>query len=90
MLNYYQNRFQYILVDEYQDTNNAQYLLVKMLGAKHKNICVVGDNDQSIYSWRGANYHNILNFEKIMKTLKLLCLNKITAQQKQFLMQQIL
>ena len=70
LLNYYQNRFQYILVDEYQDTNNAQYLLVKMLGAKHKNICVVGDNDQSIYSWRGANYHNILNFEKDYENVK--------------------
>ena len=76
LLNYYQNRFQYILVDEYQDTNNAQYLLVKMLGAKHKNICVVGDNDQSIYSWRGANYHNILNFEKDYENVKVVMLEQ--------------
>lgn len=76
LLNYYQNRFQYILVDEYQDTNNAQYLLVKMLGAKHKNICVAGDNDQSIYSWRGANYHNILNFEKDYENVKVVMLEQ--------------
>lgn len=60
----YQERFKYILVDEYQDTNEAQYILIKMLSAKHKNICVVGDIDQSIYGFRGANYRNILNFEK--------------------------
>lgn len=64
ILKKYQERFQYILVDEYQDTNEAQYKLIKMLGAKYKNVCVVGDNDQSIYSFRGANYRNILNFEK--------------------------
>lgn len=64
ILKKYQERFQYILVDEYQDTNEAQYILIKMMGAKYKNVCVVGDNDQSIYSFRGANYKNILNFEK--------------------------
>lgn len=64
ILKKYQNRFRYISVDEYQDTNGAQYLLVKMLSAFHKNICVVGDSDQSIYSWRGANYENIYRFEK--------------------------
>lgn len=64
ILKQYQERFQYILVDEYQDTNEAQYILIKMLSAKYKNICVVGDNDQSIYSFRGANFRNILNFEK--------------------------
>ena len=64
ILKKYQERFKYILIDEYQDTNEAQYTLVKMISAKYKNICVVGDNDQSIYSFRGANYHNILNFEK--------------------------
>ncbi len=64
VLKKYQERFKYLLVDEYQDTNEAQYSLIKMLSAKYKNICVVGDLDQSIYGFRGANYRNILNFEK--------------------------
>ena len=60
----YQDRFQYILIDEYQDTNETQYIMSKMISEKYKNICCVGDVDQSIYSFRGANYRNILNFEK--------------------------
>ncbi len=63
VLAFYQNKFQYIHIDEYQDTNNAQYTIVKMLAKKFRNICVVGDSDQSIYSWRGANIENILSFE---------------------------
>ncbi len=59
---HYQERFKYLLVDEYQDTNNSQHRLVKMLSAKHRGLCVVGDPDQSIYSWRGADIANILNF----------------------------
>lgn len=64
ILKKYQEKFKYILVDEYQDTNEAQYTLIKMLSKKYKNICVVGDLDQSIYGFRGANFRNILNFEK--------------------------
>ncbi len=63
-LAYYQNRFQYIHVDEYQDTNHAQYYLVNQLASRFKNLCVVGDSDQSIYAWRGANIQNILSFEE--------------------------
>ncbi len=64
ILNSYQERYQYILIDEYQDTNEAQYVFSKMLSKKYRNIFVVGDNDQAIYAFRGANYKNILNFEK--------------------------
>ena len=64
VLEKYQDRFKYILVDEYQDTNEAQYILIKMRSKKYQNICVVGDLDQSIYGFRGANFRNILNFEK--------------------------
>ena len=60
----YQQKFKYILVDEYQDTNYAQYLIVKKLAANNENICVVGDDAQSIYAFRGANIENILNFKK--------------------------
>ena len=61
---YYQRRYRYILVDEYQDTNRPQYELMKLLAGEHKNVCAVGDEDQSIYSWRGADIRNILEFEK--------------------------
>ncbi len=64
ILEKYQERFKYIMVDEYQDTNHAQYILMRLLAGKYKNICVVGDDDQSIYSWRGAKPENIFNFEK--------------------------
>ncbi len=67
ILEKYQKLFKYILIDEYQDTNQAQYVWVKLLAAKYKNIMVVGDDYQSIYSWRGANFRNILNFEKDYK-----------------------
>ena len=65
VLEMYQNRFKYIMVDEYQDTNHSQFLLIKYLAAKYRNLCVVGDDDQSIYKFRGANIHNILDFENI-------------------------
>jgi DNA helicase-2/ATP-dependent DNA helicase PcrA len=64
VLEYYQRKFQYIHVDEYQDTNRAQYMLVKLLASRFRNLCVVGDSDQSIYKWRGADIANILSFEK--------------------------
>ena len=64
VLNYYSNRFRYIHVDEFQDTNTVQYKLIKLLCGVHKNMFVVGDEDQSIYSWRGANIENINNFIK--------------------------
>ncbi len=71
VLEKYQNKFDYVLVDEYQDTNYSQYLIVKKLSETHKNICVVGDDAQSIYSFRGAKIENILNFKKDYKTLKM-------------------
>jgi len=76
VLAFYQNRFNYINVDEYQDTNHSQYAITKLLAAKHKNICVVGDEDQSIYSWRGADFTNILNFEKDYKGARIIKLEQ--------------
>ena len=67
VLQYYQRKFRYVLVDEYQDTNHMQYLLTSLLAGGHENICVVGDDDQSIYRFRGATIENILNFERIYK-----------------------
>jgi DNA helicase-2/ATP-dependent DNA helicase PcrA len=64
LLEHYQERFRYVLVDEYQDTNRAQYQLVNQLAAKHRNVCVVGDADQGVYSWRGATIQNLLDFER--------------------------
>ncbi len=76
VLKSYQELFKYIFIDEYQDTNEAQYLLSKMISAKYKNICVVGDDSQSIYSWRGANFKNILNFEKDYKDANVILLEQ--------------
>ena len=70
VLENYQERFKYIMVDEYQDTNTAQFKFVSLLASKYENLCVVGDDDQSIYKFRGANIHNILNFEKIFPATK--------------------
>ncbi|HHW69172.1 MAG TPA: UvrD-helicase domain-containing protein [Tenericutes bacterium] len=76
ILKEYQERYKYILIDEYQDTNEAQYVLTKLVSAKYKNICVVGDVDQTIFSWRGANYRNILNFEKDFPNANLILLEE--------------
>lgn len=76
ILTEYQERFKYILIDEYQDTNEVQYMLTKMLAAKNKNICVVGDESQSIYAFRGSNYRNILNFEKDYKGSNIILLEQ--------------
>ena len=76
VLNSYQERFRYIMVDEYQDTNTAQFELVRLLAAKYRNLCVVGDDDQSIYKFRGANIKNILNFEEIYPDAKVIKLEQ--------------
>ena len=76
VLKYYQDKYKYVLIDEYQDTNEAQYIFSKMLCNNHKNIFVVGDNDQAIYAFRGANYKNILNFEKDYPNAKVIMLEE--------------
>ena len=76
VLDYYQERFKYIMVDEYQDTNTAQFQLIKLLAGKYQNLCVVGDDDQSIYKFRGANIKNILNFEEVYPNAKVIKLEQ--------------
>ncbi len=76
VLDYYRKKFTYILVDEYQDTNTAQYHLISLLAQKHRNLCVVGDDDQSVYGFRGANIRNILDFEKEFKVCKVIKLEQ--------------
>ncbi|GAK10374.1 ATP-dependent DNA helicase UvrD/PcrA [Geomicrobium sp. JCM 19038] len=76
VLQHYQRKFQYIHVDEYQDTNRAQYVLVNLLADRYRNLCVVGDSDQSIYKWRGADIGNILSFEEDYKDAKVILLEQ--------------
>ena len=76
ILNHYQERFPFILVDEYQDTNTAQFTLLSLLASRYRNLCLVGDDDQSIYRFRSANIHNILNFEKIFPATKVIRLEQ--------------
>lgn len=76
MLEYYQERFRYIMVDEYQDTNTVQFELIRLLASKYRNLCVVGDDDQSIYKFRGANIKNILNFEHVFEDAKVIKLEQ--------------
>ncbi|RFU68916.1 DNA helicase PcrA [Peribacillus saganii] len=85
VLEYYQRKFQYIHVDEYQDTNRAQYMLVKQMASRFKNLCVVGDSDQSIYGWRGADIANILSFEKDYSSANMIFLEQNYRSTKRIL-----
>ncbi|MFS0662205.1 DNA helicase PcrA [Niallia alba] len=85
VLEYYQRKFQYIHVDEYQDTNRSQYMLVKLLASRFRNLCVVGDSDQSIYAWRGADISNILSFEKDYPNAKVVMLEQNYRSTKRIL-----
>lgn len=85
ILEFYQNKFRYLCVDEYQDTNHAQYVLVRQLAAKFRNLMVIGDSDQSIYSWRGANMQNILDFEKDFPDCKVILLEQNYRSTKKIL-----
>ena len=80
----YQRRYRYLLVDEYQDTNRPQYELMKLLAGEHKNVCAVGDEDQSIYSWRGADIRNILEFEKDFPNARIVAWSRTTAPRRSF------
>ena len=85
ILTYYQDKFRYLCVDEYQDTNHAQYILVRQLAKKNRNLMVIGDSDQSIYSWRGANMQNILDFEKDFPDCKIVLLEQNYRSTKKIL-----
>ena len=76
ILRKYQEKFQYIMVDEYQDTNVTQYLFLRLLSQKYRNLCCVGDDDQSIYSWRGAEIENIMRFQKDFEDAKVIRLER--------------
>lgn len=86
VLEYYQRKFQYIHVDEYQDTNRSQYMLVKLLASRFRNLCVVGDSDQSIYRWRGADIANILSFEKDYSNAQVILLEQNYRSTKKILL----
>ena len=85
ILNYWSNKFQFVMVDEYQDTNYVQYKLVELLSSNNQNVCVVGDSDQSIYAFRGADIRNIIEFEKDFKNAKIIQLDKNYRSTKKIL-----
>ena len=85
ILHYWSNKFQFVMVDEYQDTNYVQYKLVELLSSNNQNVCVVGDSDQSIYAFRGADIRNIIEFEKDFKNAKIIQLDKNYRSTKKIL-----